>query len=41
MLDHPRGIELLRQIYKRRSDLSKLMIKGRTAPEIWNKVLEA
>jgi transposase-like protein len=35
------GIELLRRIYKRQFDLSKLRINGRTAPEIWNRVLEA
>jgi transposase-like protein len=35
------GIELLRRIYKRQSDRSKLRITGSTAPEIWNKVLEA
>jgi transposase-like protein len=35
------GIELLRRIYKRQFDLSKLRITGGTAPEIWNRVLEA
>jgi transposase-like protein len=35
------GIEPLRQMYKRQFDLSKLRITGRTAPEIWNRVLEA
>jgi transposase-like protein len=35
------GIELLRRIYKRQFDLSKLRITGSTAPEIWNRVLEA
>jgi transposase-like protein len=33
------GIELMRGIYKRQFDLSRLRIKGKTAPDIWNAVL--
>jgi transposase-like protein len=35
------GIELMRRIYKRQFDLSRLWLKDRTAPEIWNAVLAA
>jgi transposase-like protein len=35
------GIELMRRIYKRQFDLSRLQLKDRTAPEIWNAVLAA
>jgi transposase-like protein len=35
------GIELIRRIYKRQFDLSRLRIKGKTAPDIWNAVLAA
>jgi hypothetical protein len=33
------GIELMRRIYKRQFDLSRLRLQGKTAPEIWNTVL--
>jgi transposase-like protein len=33
------GIELVRRIYKCQFDFSKLRIKGKTAPDIWNMVL--
>jgi hypothetical protein len=35
------GIELTRRVYKRQFDVSKLRIKGKTAPDIWNMVLAA
>jgi transposase-like protein len=35
------GIELMRRIHKRQFDLSRLRLKDRTAPEIWNAVLAA
>ena len=35
------GIELMRRIYKRQFDLSKLRIKGKTAPDIWTMLLAA
>jgi transposase-like protein len=35
------GIELMRRIYKRQFDLSRLRLKDGTAPEIWNAVLAA
>jgi transposase-like protein len=33
------GIELMRRIYKRQSDLSRLRHHGKAAPGIWNTVL--
>jgi transposase-like protein len=33
------GIELMRRIYKRQFDLSRLRLQGKTAPELWNTVL--
>jgi transposase-like protein len=33
------GIELMRRIYKRQFDFSRLRFQGTTAPEIWNTVL--
>jgi transposase-like protein len=33
------GIELMRRIYKRQFDLSRLRLQSKTAPEIWNTVL--
>jgi transposase-like protein len=35
------GIELMRRIHKRQFDLSRLRLKDRTAPPIWNAVLAA
>jgi hypothetical protein len=35
------GIELMHRIRKGQFKLGKLLVKGKTAPEIWNAVLAA